>query len=200
MILNLSSNQWINSNCFSVIFHNLQLSKVSCCTKCHSSFKKINKDTQSCELLVVLLRGNHQLAINDPAQLCKLITKVVDHSFYLPVLKETVQQIKGGAAQPLDLVTQYTLNADGFQVEKSQLTQGLSFCPLYPLNANNNCIAINAYPNMVYRWCLLHIFHLIVVMRQHNPKLSPHLQIQLLQHLLMYGTRTSGISQDHNSN
>jgi hypothetical protein len=99
----------------------------------------------------------------------KLISKDVKHGFSLPITKEAARQIKGGAAQPLGLVSQWTLNPDGSRVMKDQMTQDLSFAVLDAANSINDRVDLSTYPEMVYGWCLPRIFHFIVSLRHHHP-------------------------------
>jgi hypothetical protein len=49
------------------------------------------------------------------------------------------------------------------------MTQDLSFAVIDNSNSINDRVDMEAYPEMVYGWCLPCIFHFIVALRQHHP-------------------------------
>lgn len=77
--------------------------------------------------------------------------------------------MKGGAAQPLGLVSQWTLTPDGSRILKDRMTQDLSFAALDSDHAINKRVDMAAYPEMVYGWCLPRLFHFIFALRNHHP-------------------------------
>jgi hypothetical protein len=131
--------------------------------------KEVDEETRLLEFEAAIERGNHKSAQKEPDRLLELISKDVKHGFSLPISTETARKLKGATAQPLGLVHQWSLNPDGSRVEKSRMTQDLSFSPLNPANAINARIDMAAYPEMVYGWCLPRIFHFMVALRYHHP-------------------------------
>jgi hypothetical protein len=125
--------------------------------------------TKATELQAALNRGNHKSAESEAGRLLKLIAKDVKHGFSLPITKETARLIKGGAAQPLGLVSQWSLNPDGSRIQKDRMTQDLSFAVEDNANSINKRVDMDAYPEMVYGWCFPRMLHFIVALRQHHP-------------------------------
>jgi hypothetical protein len=71
--------------------------------------------------------------------------------------------------QPAGLALQFTLLEDGSRVPKRRHTQDSSFALTFPKASVNERIDMDAYPKMIYGWCLSHIVHFIVALRLRHP-------------------------------
>lgn len=69
----------------------------------------LDDKTKAAKLQAALYCSNHKLAESAAERLLELISKDVKHGFSLPISKDTARQIRGGAAQSLDLVSQQSL-------------------------------------------------------------------------------------------
>jgi hypothetical protein len=72
-------------------------------------------------------------------------------------------------AQPLGMAEQLTLSESGARVPKFRLTQDLSYSLTEEKVSVNARIDIEAYPEMIYGWCLPHILQYIVCLRRQHP-------------------------------
>ena len=71
--------------------------------------------------------------------------------------------------QACGLVTQLTLLETGERKEMSRLTYDLSFCITSLFALVNQRLNKEAYPDLIYGFCLLRIIHFIVVLRLQFP-------------------------------
>jgi hypothetical protein len=71
--------------------------------------------------------------------------------------------------QPLGMAEQLTLTESGDRVPKYRLTQDLSFSLTEENMSVNSRIEMEAYPEMIYGWCLLRILHFIAALRAAYP-------------------------------
>jgi hypothetical protein len=127
--------------------------------------EELSDDERVAELNAILQRGNHKSTCNNEAEAKALLAKDVTHGFSMPVLPGVVTKIKGAMAQPLGLAVQTTLDEAGKRVLKYRLTQDLSFSITSDTAAINQRIDMDAYPEMIYGWCLLRILHFIAALR-----------------------------------
>ena len=72
--------------------------------------------------------------------------------------------------QACGLVTQLTLSETGERKEKSRLTYDLSFCITSHFALVNRRLNRDAYPDLIYGFCLLRIIHFIVALRLQFPE------------------------------
>jgi hypothetical protein len=118
-------------------------------------------------------RGNHKSAKNEPDQIDRLLKKEVDHGFAIPVPIDIVAKIKHSSVQPIGLAKQLGLSSDRTRKIKYRMTQDLSYSHTrtakgLPVFVNGR-IGMDAYSEMIFGWCLLHIIHLILLLRLHFP-------------------------------
>jgi len=95
--------------------------------------------------------------------------KDVIHGFSVPILPESVPNIKGAMVQPLGIAIQTTLNDKGLRTPKYRLTQDLSYSHSTKHASVNSRIDMDAYPEMIYGWCLMRILHFIAALRFRFP-------------------------------
>ncbi len=114
------------------------------------------------ELDQIIVRGNHKLAQENEDDIKGLLQKDVHHGFSLPVTPEIFRKQKGAMVQPAGLALQFALLEDGSRVPKRRLTQDSSFALTFPKASVNERIDMDAYPQMIYGWCLSRIIHFIV--------------------------------------
>jgi hypothetical protein len=117
----------------------------------------------------MIVRGNHKSAQEIEDDVKRLLQKDVHHGFSLPVTPEIVRKLKGAMAQPAGLALQFASLEDGSRVPKRRLTQDSSFALTFPKAAVNQRIDMDAYPQMIYGWCLSRIIHFIVALRLCDP-------------------------------
>ena len=117
----------------------------------------------------IIVRGNHKLAQENEDDVKRLLQKDVHHGFSLPVTPEIVRKLKGAMVQPAGLALQFALLEDGSRVPKRRLTQDSSFALTFPKASVNERIDMDAYPQMIYGWCLSRIIHFIVALRLRHP-------------------------------
>ena len=72
--------------------------------------------------------------------------------------------------QACGLVTQSTLSETGERTEKSRLTHDQSFCITSHFASVNCRLNREAYPDLIYGFCLLRIIHFIVALRLQFPE------------------------------
>ncbi|KAI2502400.1 hypothetical protein MHU86_12057 [Fragilaria crotonensis] len=133
----------------------------------------LTPEEEKAELDAILARGNHKSATADLKQVSLLLAKDVTHGFSVPIPIGIIHQILGAAVQPLGMATQQTLGDDGKPKAKNRLTQDLTFSsqpPPAPPRSINSRIDMEAYPEMVYGWCLPRTIHFIVSLRWHRPR------------------------------
>jgi hypothetical protein len=121
------------------------------------------------ELDEIIVRGNHKSAQENEDDVKRLLQKDVHHGFSLPVTPEIVRKLKGAMVQPAGLALQFALLEDGSRVPKRRLTQDSSFALTFPKASVNERIDMDAYPQMIYGWCLSRIIHFIVALRLRHP-------------------------------
>ena len=132
---------------------------------------ELDQATKSDELKTLVLRGNHKSAKDFPTEVGELLRKDVLHGFSIPLPIETVYQIPGAAVQPLGIAQQRTTDDEGNRKAKFRLTQDLSFASkkwTVPVSINSR-IDMEAYPEMIYGWCLPRILHYVVALRLAHP-------------------------------
>jgi hypothetical protein len=117
----------------------------------------------------MMVRGNHQSAQESEDDVRRLLPKDVHHGFLLPVNLDIIQNLKGAMVQPAGLALQFGLLEDGSRVPKRRLTQDSKFALTFPNAPVNERIDMEAYPEMIYGWCLSRIVHFIVALRLRHP-------------------------------
>jgi hypothetical protein len=82
----------------------------------------------------------------------KLLAKDVIHGFSIPLPIATIVLIPNAGVQPLGLVGQWTVDADGRRVRKFRITQDLTFSSEKGAASRsiNHRIRMNAYAEMIY--------------------------------------------------
>jgi hypothetical protein len=136
--------------------------------------RSITDEERTLERTALLARGNHKSAKDEPEQIERLLKKEVDHGFAIPVPIDVVSRIKNSSVQPLGLAKQFGLSSDGTRKIKYRMTQDLSYSHTktakgLPVSVNSR-IDMDAYPEMIFGWCLLRIIHLIISLRLHYPQ------------------------------
>ena len=132
--------------------------------------RELSEDERMVELDAQLQRGNHQSASSKAVELVAKVYKDVTYGFALPVAKSVVKLIKGAMVQPCGLAAQFSLTKTGLRVLKDRLTHDLSWCiTQFDASVNNRC-DLEAYPPMVYGWCLKRIIHYTVALRLQYPE------------------------------
>jgi hypothetical protein len=129
----------------------------------------IPSETQKRETKAMMERGNHKLAQNRADQIRQALSKDVEHGFLMPVLASMIPLIPGAMVQPLGMAEQLTLTATGARIPKYRLTQDLSFSLTAEQVLVNSRIDMEAYPKMIYGWCLLQILNFIAALRVAHP-------------------------------
>jgi hypothetical protein len=129
----------------------------------------ITEETRLTETLAMMERGNHKSAESRAEHVEKALSKDVLHGFSMPFLRETVPRIPGAMVQPFGMAEQLTLTESGDRVPKYRLTQDLSFSLTEANVSVNSRIDMEAYPEMIYGWCLLRILHFIAALRAAYP-------------------------------
>jgi hypothetical protein len=126
---------------------------------------ELSETERSNEMLANLQRGNHKSAETNSLQVAKLLLKDVTHGFAWVVPKYIVPLIPEAMVEPLGLAEQWTLDEQGNRVPKYRLTQDLSFTfeKAGPPKSINSRIDMQAYPEMIYGWCIQRIIHFIVL-------------------------------------
>ncbi|KAI2513078.1 hypothetical protein MHU86_1370 [Fragilaria crotonensis] len=153
----------------------------------------LTPEEEKAELDAILARGNHKSATADLKQVSLLLAKDVTHGFSVPIPIGIIHQILGAAVQPLGMATQQTLGDDGKPKAKNRLTQDLTFSsqpPPAPPRSINSRIDMEAYPEMVYGWCLPRTIHFIVSLRWHRPRtrvlISKYDSVRFIHHVMKY--------------
>jgi hypothetical protein len=135
--------------------------------------RTITNEERTLERTSLLAHGNHKSANGEPDQIDRLLKKEVHHGFAIPVPIDVVAKIKQSSVQPLGLAKQLGLSSDGTRKIKYRMTQDLSYSHTRTANdlpvSVNSRIDMNAYPEIIFGWCLLRIIHLIVSLRLHYP-------------------------------
>ena len=129
--------------------------------------RELSELERGSEVKAMLARGNHKSAQADQVQVGRLIAKDVLHGFTIPIPVGVVTSIPGAMVQPLGLVQQWTVDADGNRMIKYRLTQDLSFSTdktAVPVSINSR-FNMSSYPEMVYGWCLPRIMHYVISLR-----------------------------------
>jgi hypothetical protein len=116
----------------------------------------------------MIKRGNHKPAKKRSQEVEKALSKDVIHRFSMPILVKTIQEIPGARVQPFGVAEQLTLSTTGERVHKYWLTQDLSFLMTEPKLSVNSQIDMEAYLEMIYRWCLHCTIHYLVALHPHK--------------------------------
>jgi hypothetical protein len=126
---------------------------------------EITEDERVSKLTAMVARGNHKLAEAASQVTAALFNKDVRHGFSFAFDPSVVPRMPHALVQPCGMVLQHTLQEDGSRVEKSHLTQDLSFSTDDRKLSVNSRTDLSEYPDMVYGWCLLRKLHCIVALR-----------------------------------
>jgi len=122
----------------------------------------------------MLALGNRQSATNNPSLVAKLLAKDVKHGFVIPIPTASIVSIPDAMVQPLGIAKQFTLDAEGRRQPKNRLTQDLTFQiadPKPPTSVNNR-VHMDAYPEMIYGWCLSRILHFVMALCAAFPQIA----------------------------
>jgi hypothetical protein len=130
---------------------------------------QLSEDQRLAELDEMVSRGNHKSAEENGTEVERLLSKDVHHGFSLPVDPSIVRKLKGAMVQPAGLALQFALLEDGSRVPKRRLTQDSTFALTFAEASVNERIDMDAYPEMIYGWCLSRIIHFIVALRLKHP-------------------------------
>ena len=130
---------------------------------------ELSESERLTELAGQIQRGNHKSVSQDADKVKGLLSKDVTHGFTIPLPIDCAPQIKGAMVQPLGVVKQLSVNAEGERVEKFRLTQDLSFSLDDKDCSVNGRVDLLRYPEMVYGWCLPRLLHLILALRTEHP-------------------------------
>jgi hypothetical protein len=131
--------------------------------------QELSEDQPLAELDEMVARSNHKSAQESGAKVKRLLRKDVLHGFSLPVDPVIIRKLKGAMVQPTGLASQFTFLEDGSRVPKRRLTQDSTFALTSPKAQVNKRIDMDAYPEMIYSWCLPRIIHSIVALRIAHP-------------------------------
>ena len=131
--------------------------------------RELTEAERAAETDAIIIRGNHRSIEHNQSATQKLLAKDVEHGFSLPINPHTVPFLVGAQAQSLGIVSQTTIDGDGNRKLKHRLTQDLSFAITLPDASINERVDMEAYPEMIYGWCLLRILHYIAALRLKHP-------------------------------
>ena len=95
----------------------------------------------------------------------------VVYGFAVPVLASIVKLLPGEMVHPCGLAAQFALTRTGERVLKDRLTHDLSHSITQYDASVNMRSDIDAYPEMIYGWCLMRIIHFICALRLQYPHL-----------------------------
>ena len=133
-------------------------------------FKRdLTEDERMAELEANIARGNHASAKSQPKELERKVDREVTYGFALPVWLSAIPRIPRSLLQACGLVTQSSLSETGERIEKSRLTHDQSFCITSNYASVNRRLDRDAYPDLIYGFCLLRIIHFIVALRLRFP-------------------------------
>jgi hypothetical protein len=168
---------------------------------------EIDEEDRKKEVEAILQRGNHKSATEEHIKVRDLISKEVSHGFAIPIPLDVVLKIPGAMVQALGLVEQWTINEKGERVVKYRLTQDLSYATTDKNLAVNKRIDLDAYPEMIYGWCLPRIIHSIVSLRLAYPqsiilatKYDYSDAYRRIAHSAIAAAQTIGTVEDHQAN
>ena len=133
--------------------------------------REISREEQRATTATMISRGNHKSAQIETTEVTWLLAKDVLHGFSIPLPISSILSIPNAGVQPLGLVSQWTVGADGKRVRKHRITQDLTFCCNDNGSPNliNRRIDMSAYTEMIYGWCLPRILHFISALRARHP-------------------------------
>ena len=115
----------------------------------HYSFTRTLSDNEIAELDTNIARGNHRLATERPEILEEKLERDVKFGFSVPVWALSLLDMPGTMVQACGLAVQHAL--EGI---KYRLTHDLSFSITgEDVSVNSRC-DMEAYPKMVYSFCL----------------------------------------------
>ncbi len=134
--------------------------------------RELSKDERMAELEAQMTRGNHQLANSKPKQLLEKVYRDVVYGFAVPVLASIVKKLPGAMVQPCGLAAQFALTRTGERVLKDRLTHNLSHSITQYDASVNMRSNIDAYPEMIFGWCLLRLIHFICALRLQYPGMA----------------------------
>ena len=132
----------------------------------HYAFTRLLSDNERiAELDVNIARVNHQSATKRPKILEEKLERDVKFGFSVPVWASSLLDMPGIMVQACGLAVQHAL--EGI---KYRLTHNLSFSIIgEDVSVNSRC-DMEAYPEMVYGFCLSRTIHFIVALRGKYPE------------------------------
>ena len=123
------------------------------------------------DLLLGLKRGNHKGATLREPLLNKLVTKDVTHAFALPISTDSAEKIKDGRWAPLNIASQWTIDAKGDKIMKDRLTHDQSFRGLSSDISINEQLEVDKLEPLIYGFMFIRLLHMIHAMRLAFPSL-----------------------------
>ena len=91
------------------------------------------------------------------------------YGFAVPVLASIVKKLPRAMVQLCWLAAQFALTRTGEQVLKDRLTHDVLHSITHYDASVNMRSNIDAYPEMIYGWCLLQLIHFICALRLQYP-------------------------------
>ena len=123
------------------------------------------------DLLLGLKRGNYKGATLRVPLLIKLVTKDVTHAFALPISTDSAEKIKDGRWAPLNIASQWTIDAKGDKIMKDRLTHDQSFRGLRSDISINEQLEVDKLEPLIYGFMFIRLLHMIHAMRLAFPSL-----------------------------
>jgi hypothetical protein len=128
-------------------------------------------DEQRMKENTALITFNNHKKANEHFDIVKdSIETDVSHGFAAPILVSEINKLPGAMVCPLGIAQQTTISHDCQRVPKNRLTHDQTFPALELSDSVNTIIDIQAYPELVYGFCLKRIIYQIIALRHHHPK------------------------------
>ena len=121
---------------------------------------EINEDDHKLDIDFHLDRGNHKSASTDMGlkTINQAFDKEVSLGWQIPILPDSIKNIKGACVTPLGIASQWTINAKNERIVKERVTHDCTFPGLSGLSANI-CVPDELLDPCIYGFALKRLSH-----------------------------------------
>ena len=127
----------------------------------HIYKEKLSDSERINELKANVVQRNHKSATLSPEELWKMDEQ---YGLVMPIQKSIWIKIPGAMVQPCKLSAPFALTKIGERVLKYGLIHDLTFSITQVDSSINKWCHMDVYPEMIYRFCLMPIIHIIVAL------------------------------------
>lgn len=134
--------------------------------------RELTEEERREDLKRAIKYGNHKSAESNIEEVLRLVSKDIQHGFAMPIPTAFLEKIPGVVAQPTGAAIQTSITETGDRIEKVRVTHDSSFNFSDAKRSINDRVDLQAYPELIYGYCLIRLFHFIVALRLAHPDKS----------------------------